>query len=379
MKIKMVSLLIPTVLIFCALPLLTTAQTVSTLVPSFPGNDGISIGPDGNLYVNVWGQNGIYNGKTVYKVTPEGEVSLFANNLSVFPSGSIFDLNGNLLITGWASGTITRIYQDGSNTLIVSGINGAGGLEVDPMNNIYISEYNNHRILKLDSLGNNPIVFSAASSINGPSGLTYVTATGDLYVGNWDDGRISVMAEDGTTSDFVTLPTPNVGTMMNHDGYIYATSPLHNKIYKINIEAKLVELFAGTGATGNLDGPADTATFNFPVGIATADGQTFYVSETYLGVGRLRVIENVAVDTDEVTTENRCSLFPNPSSSKLGVRCDSKNFDGLEMELYDVRGQLIQLLPNSAGSNWVELDIEGLPTGLYFLKVNNDTYSFVKE
>lgn len=374
MKIKIVSLLV-----LCAFPFIINAQTVSTLVSSFPGNDGISIGPDGNLYVNVWGQNGIYNGKSVYKVTPEGEVSLFSDNLSVFPSGSIFDLNGNLLITGWASGTITRINPDGTSNLIVSGINGAGGLEVDPMNNIYISEFYNNRVLKLDSLGNNPVVFSSANSINGPSGLTYVASTGNLYVGNWNDGRISVIAADGTTSNFVTLPTPNVGTMMNIDGFIYTTSPMHNKIYRINIETKLVELFAGTGAIGNLDGPANTASFNFPIGIATTDGQTFYVSETYLGGGRLRVIENVAVDTEEVFDDkNRCGLFPNPCTSKLNVYCDAI-LEPFEVEVYDAKGRLVGLPASNNASGRMELNVEGLASGLYFLKLNDDTYSFTKE
>ena len=356
-----------------------SAQTVSTLVGSFPGNDGVSIGPDGNIYVNVWGNNGVYNGNQVYKVTPQGEFSLFANGLSVFPSGSIFDLNGNLLITGWASGTISRLRPDGTSIVISGGISGAGGLEVDQANNIFISEYYNHRILKLDSLGNNPVTFASNDPINGPSGLTYIEADSLLFVGNWDDGRISVVSPDGIAAHFATLPTPNVGTLMHYDGYIYTTSPLFNKIYKINIATSEVELFAGTGVLGNKDGPVNEATFNFPIGISTIDGNTFYVSESFIGGGRLRLIETESVHTKEQTYEAQLlDLFPNPCSDNLQINSKSINLKKCTLQLYNSMGQSIRILPIVGSENEIRFNTKNLAPGIYSLRFINNAGALIK-
>ena len=358
------------------------AQIVSTLVSSFPGNDGISIDDNGDIFVNQWGANGVYNGSKVYKVTPQGEVSLFKSGLSVFPSGSIFDQNGNLLITGWSSGNITRISSDGSTANIVaSGISGAGGLEVDASNNIYISEYNNHRILKFDENGNNVSVFTDASSIVYPSGITFDSSTGKLYVGNWLDGRISVVLEDGTTSDFVELPTANVGTIMNYNGFIYCTSPLFNKIYKINITTQEVELFAGTGVAGNDDGDASLATFNFPIGISTINGETFYVSETYQGGGRLRVIETNPLAIDDVESSNTFTIYPNPSEEIIQIQLINNNSFVIQALVYNHLGQ--KVLEQSSSTQTFQIHIKSLPKGVYFINLitNNSiqTKQFIKK
>lgn len=363
----------------------SNAQTVSTLVASFPGNDGISIDPSGNLYVNVSAQNGTFNGTSVYKVTPDGQATLFSNNLPVFPSGSVFDLNGDLLVTGWSTGTISRIDSFGNHTLVVGGLNTAGGLEIDPLGNIYVSESNSNRVLKFDDQGNNPVVYSSSNLINNSSGLTYRASTGDLYVANWNDGRINVISNSGITTSFVTLPTPNVGTIMNYGGYIFATSPLFNRIYKIHIDTQQVDIFAGTGISGNLDGDISVATFNFPIGVFTVDGDTFYVSETFAGGGRLRKIEGVSLGVDEFTTDN-VKIFPNPSSDILNISLHSNNAESIEASIYDINGRLMNTpLPEKA-LNKIRIDIEELSSGMYFVQLNNINYqnkatvhSFIKK
>ncbi|MBT8063291.1 MAG: hypothetical protein HKO64_05525, partial [Xanthomonadales bacterium] len=52
------------------------AQQVSTLVPNINASGGVSVGPDGNIYVADFGQFlSNANRTTDYRVTPQGQVS----------------------------------------------------------------------------------------------------------------------------------------------------------------------------------------------------------------------------------------------------------------------------------------------------------------
>ncbi len=65
---------------------------------------GLAFGPDGYLYISSRAEG------TVYRASPEGAVSLFAEGLGL-ATGLAFDLDGNLLV-GDRSGTIFKIPPD---------------------------------------------------------------------------------------------------------------------------------------------------------------------------------------------------------------------------------------------------------------------------
>ena len=360
------------------------AQTVTTLVPEFPGDGEISFDAQGNIYVNDSGENGNLDGKSVYVVDPiDGTFNLFHDNLPVWVVGSMFDLNGNLLVTGWSAGTISSITADGSmHTNIVGGISGAGSLEVNELGHIFCAEYLTDSVLVFDGV-TNPPVYATEGTIEHPAGLAYEQSTGRLYVSNWTNSTISVI--DPVThqsSQFATIGVPNVGPIKIIGDYMLATSPQYHVIYKIEMaNPSNVELFAGiVGLPGNQDGALSFATFNTPTGIGSLDGQTVYVSEQYeygtgLITGRLRVIEGANLGMGETTPEPTISIYPNPASNQINISTKSNlsNFDfkDMKLEIFDVSGKSLCFQTLITQPNRLALNIEGLGEGMYFLTISN--------
>lgn len=267
---------------------------VSTLVQDFPGNDGISVDGDGNIYVNSNGLINQWNGTTIHKITPDGaSVSLFADNLPQWPVGSIFDSEGNLYVTGWRPpGYIIKILPDGTKETFTSGLGQPSGLEIDNDGNLFVMEPPIEQMTKITPNGNKS-AFATGSSFNTASGITYDKSTNTFYVSNWSDGTISKVTSSGQVSNFVTLPVSNLGPILLVDNYIYVTNPNGNKIFRIDKNTKEYSVIAGAGPRGNNDGAANFATFNSPIGIGISnDHKLIYVSEiSPSGAGRLRIIQ----------------------------------------------------------------------------------------
>lgn len=69
-------------------------------------------------------------------------------------------------------------------------------------------------------------------------------------------------------------------------------------------------------------------------------------------------------------------LYPNPASSVLHIQSD--NLTASEYAIYNVVGKLIAQNTIS-DSNDIQINIENLESGLYFVKINNDYLKFVKK
>ncbi|MBS3913720.1 MAG: T9SS type A sorting domain-containing protein [Bacteroidetes bacterium] len=72
--------------------------------------------------------------------------------------------------------------------------------------------------------------------------------------------------------------------------------------------------------------------------------------------------------------DNHMVLFPNPSSDIIRISADT--IENLEVNIYAMTGQLVQ-----KGSYTVnqDIDISGIPPGLYLVQANNITFKFVKK
>src|SRR5690606_14724512 len=103
--------------------------------------------------------------------------------------------------------------------------------------------------------------------------------TGELW-------HLSDLGETATLGRVDEAGSIRVADVTPAHGGIYATSFGGHRIWRITGGSATV--FAGTGARGSDDAPAESATFNQPNGIAaSADGRTLYVQQ--FG-GALRVI-----------------------------------------------------------------------------------------
>lgn len=71
----------------------------------------------------------------------------------------------------------------------------------------------------------------------------------------------------------------------------------------------------------------------------------------------------------------KMELYPNPASSTLYLKSDTA-FSSYTV--YDVTGKII-LQNNNVGSDTVTINVEGIAPGVYFVKVNNQSFKFIKK
>lgn len=231
----------------------------------------ITFGTDGNLYVADYGNNAIR------KVTLSGEVTTLAGNINAGnadgyganagfngPVGIISDVSGNLFVADYLNNIIRKITLQGevttfAGTGMVGNANGfrlqvtfAGpaALTFDKSGNLYVADWFNFRIRKIDAQG---VVSTYAGSVQG-----------------YQDGQ-------GTEAKFNTP----VGLSSDNSGNIYVADGFNNLIRKITTDG-VVSTFAGSGKPGYRNGRGENAQFDGPIDVLfKSDSSILYVSDYY--------------------------------------------------------------------------------------------------
>jgi len=211
-----------------------------------------------------------------------------------------FDSNANIILSDQGNHQIKKITPEG----IVTTIAGTGtvgfdnglsttatfsipmGIAVDALDNIYVSDFNNHSIRKITVDG---VVSTIAGTgiagdvnengvlaqFNNPVDLD-IDADGNIFVVDYRNHKIKKISPDGTVTTVVgsgivgdvdgpvneaqfNLPQD---VLIATDGTIYIADTINYKIKKVT--NGMVTTIAGTGIAGNEDGEALSATFNNP-------------------------------------------------------------------------------------------------------------------
>ena len=126
------------------------------------------------------------------------------------------------------------------------------GITVDTNSNLYVADFYNHAIRKIDTNG---VVTTYAGSTSGLSGTTDNSGTSALF----------------TNPSAITIDSSN---------NLYVADTGNYKIRKIDTTS-LVSTYAGTGVLGSDNNTtATSATFNSPSGIVADTSGNLYVSDT---------------------------------------------------------------------------------------------------
>ncbi len=162
--------------------------------------------------------------------------------------------NSEKNVVNTIAGTGTNGYLDGTGT--GAQLNVPWGLTVDANSNLYVADFSNNKIRRID-----------------PSGVV------TTFAGN------GAGFQNGTgTAALFRSPT---GLAIDGSGNLYVSDSQNHSIRKIT-PAGVVSTLAGTGSSGNNDGTGTAASFNQPNGLAVDAAGNLFVAD--LGNHKVRKI-----------------------------------------------------------------------------------------
>ncbi|SNQ50252.1 Gluconolactonase family protein,protein kinase family protein (fragment) [Frankia canadensis] len=314
------------------------ALTVQGLSPY-----SLSIQPDGSLLVSSLATD------RVQRITPGGVANDFAGTGAGGiggdggqatsaqldgPGSTVRDKAGNIYVGDAKNNRIRKITPTGVITTIAgtgtAGFGGDGGpataaqinsaekVTVGPDGSVYLSDYENHRIRKIDPsgiistyVGTGVAGYTGAggpatqAKIDGPNDLT-MTSDGTLYFADLGSDTIQKVTPDGTistiagtgesgysgdggpaTSAKLNVPSVSLGP----DGKtFYLADYRNNRIRRIDPNG-IISTIAGTGTEGfsGDGGPATAAQFKNPSSVVVDGAGAIYISDN--GNDRVRRID----------------------------------------------------------------------------------------
>lgn len=311
--------------------------------------EGVVIDAQGDLYIADTDNN------RVRKVDTAGTISTIAgtgasgyngdnipatNALLAYPTAVAVDTGGNVYISEHAGNRIRKVDSAGIITTFAgtghSGYNGDNilattaqvnypwGLALDTNGNLYIADYENLRIRKVDTTGiittiagngtqgDAPEGIPATSgALNYPTGVAVNADTSEIYIADTNNSKIrrvetatglmygvagtggSGFSGDGGDALSALLDSPHaVIAGINGDLYIVDTN--NNRIRKTGFSG-MIDTFAGNGTFGGDGGDAIHSELGSPVGVSFLSGDTYVADGGNYRVRRIS--RNGLIDT----------------------------------------------------------------------------------
>ncbi len=274
------------------------SATVSTITKPFQASGGLAVSLNGDIFVADYGeQTTIANGVNVYRVNSDGEVSIFATNIKG-ASGNAVDKSGVLYQSSYIDNKVYRINTDGEATVFAEGeqLSGPVGIQFDSEGSMYVANCNSNSIIK--KIGDNLVNFVRSSDFACPAGLAF-DENDNLYVTQYANGDIHRIDVNGNITLLASSPSGHTktnggnGHITYGNGKLYFVSGATHQVFSLSLSGEL-SIVAGSGKQGRTDGIASSAEFSLPNGIdISSDGKFLFVNDSQTVGNDSQVAPNV--------------------------------------------------------------------------------------
>ena len=272
-------------------------------------------------------------GYTVYASNSLGSVTSEIATLTVLPVPTLYrpfgiavDSAKTLYVSDATRHTISKLVPNSDGTVTQSllagsdGISGSEdksgssasfnspeGLALDASGNLYVADYGNHTIRKIDTLGAVTTFAGQAEAsgtvdgdrlsarFNHPIGLAFNASYSVLYVadsGNHTIRAINIKSQTvstfagtagspGTSSSMLSSPNGVAVSTSDDVDTLYVTDYGSSTIRKITSSGGISTLAGYAGDTGTANGTGNSARFNQPVGITLHTSGYLLVADAY--------------------------------------------------------------------------------------------------
>jgi len=360
---------------FLLLP--ASGQVVSKIsFPSFITFDGIYAAPDGYIYAA-----GGYNKDYVYQISPEGAIAEFATGFDG-PIHMAMNAEGRLFVSSFNNRKIYVLDDEGGHEVFSDTNPYPTGMVFGPDGSLYVAHaepsYGTGGVSKIDAEGT-AVSFAKGGGIDRPVGIA-VDDDGNVYAANLYDTAINKITPAGEISlfsrSFSQLHTFTIGHLVYSGGYLYGSDIGHNQVVRIDMQGNL-EVYAGSGVKGSVDGSLESASFSQPNGLTVSpDGSTLYV-QSISAQNFMRVVslshatandEWIELPEDTMLAQN----YPNPFNPSTSIQFELDRSEHVLLQVFDLMGREIATLIDgihSTGAHNVQFNAEGLPGGTYVYRL----------
>ena len=199
--------------------------------------------------------------------------------LSSLLFGVSFDLKGNVWVTDYDNNKVVKLSQDGRLLQTIHHASSESdkfsqphGVSVSAEGLIYICDYGNYRITVHNEEGKFLYAFGSEGSgpgcLDSPADIAF-GSNGLVYVADFGNERVSVWSTKATFMTHFNTKNEPTSIVVTSDNHLLITSHLSQTVMVYTLEGELIHQFGAYRS--------DPGRFNDPWGICVDDNELVYV------------------------------------------------------------------------------------------------------